>query len=129
MKFPATFFSASKRFGFKSLASIDPETSIAMTMSIPCVDNTFVLLVTLCGRANATTMAVIAKAFNTQNTGISRCNLDFLLPNPRKELMVKAGFCLFLFLNQNQIYSGTSSNNHRNNGLKKLIFSIILDSG
>ena len=60
----ATFFAASKRFGFKSSANIDVETSIASIISIP---STCLLPheVCVCGRAITITMNIKAKHRNT----------------------------------------------------------------
>ena len=72
IKVAATFFSASKRLGFKSRANILPETSIAITISIPF--EVFILAVTsvVLGLAKAIINALKA---NNRNAFNSHCVL------------------------------------------------------
>ena len=63
----ATSFAASKRFGFKSCASILPEISIANMISIPSVEELDQLFVD-CGRAEITISSATATIRNTKGT-------------------------------------------------------------
>jgi hypothetical protein len=64
---PAICLAAVMRSGLKSRASIDPEMSIASTMSIPSVELSTLWLTSL-GRANATMSAASAARRNATGT-------------------------------------------------------------
>ena len=66
----ATSLAASRRFGFKSSANILVEISIAITISIPSVEEFCQLLVD-CGRANTT----ISKAMANIRKTNGRCRI------------------------------------------------------
>ena len=78
------------------MANILPETSIAMTISIPRVVLDFWVTSTLLGRAKATIMEARARIRNPKSSGFILDKKVLLLANGAKELILMVAVCFFL---------------------------------
>ena len=116
IKFTATFFKASNRFGFKSLANILADTSIAITISIPLFVFVFLLTDTFLGLASAIIVAAMANILNAYNTGFSFVIIEVVLkPLTLGTVNTAASF---LRIKKCQIAKmGTAISSHKNPGL------------
>src|SRR5690606_2609584 len=124
IKSAATFFKASKRLGFKSRESIEPETSVAKTISTPFVILDFVLLSIVCGRANAIINASKATARNTKSSGYNFVSRVFLFLNPCTVLIFTGTFSFFRLMYQYHPKGNKSKSNQKKFGFKKVILFI-----
>src|SRR5574343_2033812 len=125
-KLEATFFKASMRFGFKSLANILPETSIAITISTPLVDLVWLLISTFLGRAMAMISELKANNRNTNRYSFNLAAMDFSALNPLTELILSVAADFFPFQKTHATATGSNKNNQKNSGFKKLTSFIIL---
>ena len=120
----ATFLSDSIRFGFRSLASMEPETSIDITMSIPFVVLVLLLISTVRGRANATIINPIASILSKNKKGFNLDNKLGFAPKADTLLIFSVTDCWFLFQICQPIKRGIMANNQKNMGLRKVILFI-----
>jgi hypothetical protein len=112
--------------GFKSLASILPETSIAITISIPLVVFVWLLISTVLGRAIAIINELNANNRKTNKKGFSFARIDFEFLNPLTELIFNVGVSCFRFQKFQKITTGSNKNNQKNSAFKKEISFIII---
>ena len=113
----ATTLRASRRFGFKSLASILAETSIAITISIPLLALIFLLTATFLGLASATISKANAINLITASKGLTFGKILFFVLKPFRLETVKTAVS-FLRIKKNQTaVKGIRINSHKNSGL------------
>ena len=116
-KFTATFLRASNLFGFKSLANMLADTSMAITISIPLFVFVFLLTDTFLGLASAIIIADKASSLNRYRIGF---NFDKNEP-PLKPFtlgIVKTAVSFLRIKKCQTANSGISISNQRNSGFK-----------
>ncbi len=91
----ATFFKASSLFGFKSFASILPDTSDAITISIPLVEFVLLLISTVLGLASAIITKDNVTNLKVNSTGRNFAMLEVFVLKPCRELIFRVGFSSF----------------------------------
>ncbi len=119
MNSAATFFNASRRFGFKSFASILAETSIAITISIPLVVFVFEETFTVCGRARAKTTRVMAINRRLNRKCLTVVQTD-LFWRPFVLEIFSCAVCFLFFKTYQYTNNGTSTSSHKNSVWVKL---------
>jgi hypothetical protein len=107
------------------LASILPETSTAITISIPRVDLVWLLISTVLGRAKAIIKELKASNRNTLRYGFSFGKIEFDVPKPLVELIFNVGDCCFRFQKSHTTANGSNKNNQKNSGFKNVTVPII----
>ena len=125
MNSAATSFRAESRLGFKSLASMLEETSIAITISMPLVVLVRVDTSWVCGRAMATITAARARSLIAGSTGYNRASREGF-PKPLR-LGIRRLAESFLRLNQYQsTAAGSNKSSQKNSGFAKSIWLPII---
>src|SRR5690606_37426049 len=120
------FLSASSLLGLRSFASILPDTSIAITISIPLVVLFLLSTSTLLGLARATIIALNASILNPKSTGLSFASMDDAVLKPFSELIFNSAVCCFLFQMYQPMANGSNVKSQKKAGCKK-VTSFILD--
>ena len=104
---------ASNRLGLKSVANILPDTSVAITISIPFLVAVKLDFCVFLGRANATITNPNAIIFNQNKNGRHFIIQDFLMDNPAVELIFMAGCWRLAILYCQNTAIGITNNNHK----------------
>ena len=120
----ATSFKASSRLGFRSLANMLAETSIAMTMSIPRVVLVRLLTSTFLGLAKARISKLRATNRRTYNRGFI-FDQKFPFWNPAVLGMLRSALSFLRIRKNHSINKGMMSSNHKNSGFVNSKFANI----
>src|SRR5690606_15786005 len=123
----ATSFKASSLFGFKSLANILAETSIAITISIPRVVFVFVDTSTVLGLGNAVIINAKTNKRKTKSICFNFGNKELPVLKPFKLDILSSAVCFLNLKTYQSKAKGSSKNNQKYSLFTNSIPSNIID--